>query len=68
MVRYQEILQYSISSLTYKFLGVYEVHVPIVYSIPDQLNDHITDVDMTNIEETRDDDTKHTPGNILAED
>ena len=68
MVRYREILQYSISSLTYKFLGVHEVHVPIVDSTPDQWNYQNTDVHIINIEEIQHDYTKQNPGHTLEED
>ena len=64
MVQYREFLQYSICTLTYNFLGVNEVDVPNIDSIPDQLNDEIANVHIGNIEQIQHDETKLNEGDI----
>ena len=80
MLRYREILQYSITSVSYKHLGVHEQNIPIVDCIPDQLKhvpesdetiiikDKNNDVYMVNIEEKCDDDTNNSSANRFSED
>ena len=50
MDTYRTIVQYSICTMTYKFLGVHEVDVPNIECIPDTLNDDIASSPIQNIE------------------
>ena len=79
MVWYREILQLSIASVTYDYLGINQPKIPIVDFVPDKVQHlHDTDeskimdeknitLDKVDIEEIRDDDTKHSPANRFSD-
>ena len=80
MVRYREILQSSVSSVIYDYLGINKPKIPIVDFVPDKAQ-HLHDrhvskiieekqitVDKVDVKGIRDDETNHNSSNILSED